>query len=83
MDERFALVVPEETLRGLSPDGRERLEEAIRSLEGQLESPHSKRAYREEWARWCAWLAKELGIWRGSHKVPGHLVVRDIGDGHR
>lgn len=40
-------------------------------------------SFDEGLERMCAWLAKELGIWRGSHKVPGHLVVRDIGDGHR
>ena len=49
----------------------------------QILSYQPRVSFMEGLDRMCAWLAKELGIWRGSHKVPGHLVVRDIGDGHR
>ena len=43
----------------LPPDWRARLEEALRGLQNALESPHSKRAYRDDWHRWCEWLASQ------------------------
>ena len=34
--------------------------------------------FDEELERMCTWLAKELGIWRGSHKVPGHVAAATV-----
>lgn len=40
---------------------RAALDEAMRALRDRLESAHSERAYREDWARFCGWLAANGG----------------------
>jgi len=35
------------------------LEEALLALWNGLESPESRRGYRDEWLRWCSWLANQ------------------------
>jgi len=43
----------------LPANAHARLEEALLALWNGLESRHSRRGYREDWGRWCAWLEGE------------------------
>ena len=43
----------------LPSEWRNRLEEALRSLQNSLESEHTRRAYRDEWRRWCTWIGSQ------------------------
>lgn len=43
----------------LAPEVRDRLRHEIEKLWRNLESEHSRRAYREDWSRWCAWLTTQ------------------------
>jgi integrase/recombinase XerD len=45
----------------LTPEAADALETAIGALRDRLESAHSERAYREDWARFCAWLVETHG----------------------